>query len=780
MTNHWIDYQHADVLMNIGGNTAENHPISMKWITKAREKGAKLIVVDPRFTRTAAVADLYAPIRPGTNTAFFAGLINYALEKDLYHKEYVLNYTNASSLINPDYKFNDGLFSGAKEWEHGQYTYDKSTWTYQTDKDGNILKDETLQDPNCVFQLMKKHYSRYDVKTVSAITGCPEDAFKAVADLFCSTGKAGKAGNILYAMGITQFTHGSQNTRILSMLQLLLGNVGIAGGGVNAQRGQSNVQGACDMGQLYHIITGYMPMPRDGQDLAAYNATTPKSGFWSNRPKFIASMLKAWYGDKATVDNDFCFDYLPRLDKDRSHMAMYKYMANGEVKGMFCFADNPAVGGPTAYRKREYAKKLDWLIAADIFENETAAFWKAPGENPEEIDTEVFLLPAAMAFERDGSTTNSGRWIQWRNKAQEPLGDAKSDLWITDKIFKAVKALYEKEGGVFAGPILDMVWDYGDADSAEKVAMEINGYKVPSGDLIQAFADFADDGSTAAGSWIYAGYFNNAGNPNCKRRTREAEGIGSNLEWSWAWPMNRRIVYNRCSADAAGNPWNPDLPVLWWDGKEWKRNDVPDFNATLPPEETAKKPFIMTPELQARFFAPGMVEGPFPEHYEPWESPVKNIMSSVQFNPCSKVWYPGDNAEVGSSEFPYIATSYRLTEHYQSGIMTRNMPWLNEAMPEMFVEISPTLAAKIGVKNGDKVVVESKRAAIECKVAVTPRLKALKINGEEKEIVGMFFHWGFMGLSSGASANDLIPSIGCANTTIPEFKAFVCNIRRAG
>lgn len=766
--------------MNFGGNTAENHPISMKWIKRAMDKGAKLIVVDPRFTRTAALADLYAPIRPGTNIAFLSGLINYTLENNLYHDEYVRNYTNASSLIDPNFSFEDGLFSGANDWENGQYKYDKNTWDYQTDADGNILKDETLQDPNCVFQLMKKHFSRYDVKTVSEITGCPEDTFRAVADLFCSTGQPGKAGNILYAMGITQFTHGSQNVRSVAILQLLLGNIGIAGGGVNAQRGQANVQGACDMGQLYHILTGYMPMPSDGQDLAAYNATTPKSGFWSNRPKFIASMLKAWYGDKATAENDFCFDYIPRLDKDRSHMAMYKYMAQGEMKGMFCFADNPAVGGPTAFRKREYAKKLDWLISSDIFENETAAFWKAPGENPEEIDTEVFLLPAAMAFERDGSITNSGRWIQWRNKAQDSPGETRSDLWIIDHIFKAVKNLYAKEGGAFPAPILDMVWDYGDDPDVGKVAMEINGYKVDSGELIQGFSDFADDGSTAAGVWIYAGYFNDANNPNCKRRVKETEGIGSNLEWCWAWPMNRRIVYNRCSADPAGNPWNPNLPVLWWDGAEWKRNDVPDFNANVPPEETAQGPFIMTAELQARLFSSSMTDGPFPEHYEPWESPVKNAMSSIQFNPCTKVWYPGDNAEPGSSEFPYIATSYRLTEHYQSGIMTRNMPWLNEAMPEMFVEISPSLATKIGVKSGDKVVVESKRGRIECKVAVTPRLKPFKIKGEDKEMVGMFFHWGFMGLSTGASGNDLIPSIGCANTNIPEFKAFLCNIRRAG
>ncbi len=784
MTNHWIDYQHSDVIMNIGGNTAENHPISMKWIQKALDKGAKLIVVDPRFTRTAALADVYAPIRPGTNTAFLNGLINYAIVNNKYHKDYVKMYTNASSLINPAFGYSDGLFTGAEDAPArgpGQKSYKTDTWTYQRDAEGKILKDETLQDPNCVWQLFKKFYSRYDVKTVSELTGCPEDKFIEVAELFCSTGQPGKAGNISYAMGITQFSHGSQNTRAISILQLLLGNVGIAGGGVNAQRGQINVQGATDMGMLYHILPGYMPMPRDGQDLAAYNAATPAGGFWVNRPKFIAAMLKAWYGDKATAENDFCFDYLPRLDKDRSSVAYYTYMAKGEIKGLFCFADNPVVSGASTIKKRKAQAKLDWLVCADLFENETAAFWKAPDMNPAEIDTEVFLLPAAAPFEKEGTVANSGRWIQWRNKAQEPTGNAKSDLWIVDKLFKAVRELYKKEGGAFPAPILEMTWDYGNEPDVAKVCMEINGYYVADGKLMTGFADFVnnDPGVVAAGAWIYAGFYQDAANPNCKRRIKETEGIGSNLEWSWAWPMNRRIVYNRASCDAAGNPWNPDLPVVWWDGKEWKRHDVPDFNAAVPPEDTASKAFIMTPELQARLFAAGMVDGPFTEHYEPWESVTKNkLTGNVEFNPCSTVWYPEDR---GSAEdYPYIATTYRLVEHYQTGAMTRNMPWLKEAMPEMFCEISPSLAAKIGVSNGDMVEVESKRGKIKMKAAVTTRVRPLIINGEEKEIVGMPMHWGFMGLSTGATCNDLSPTIGCANTTIPEFKSFICNIRRAG
>jgi len=388
MTNHWIDYQHSDVFLCIGLNTAENHPVSMKWIQKAKDvKGAKLITVDPRFTRTAAVSDIYAPIRPGTNTAFLSGLINYALVNGMFHQEYVVNYTNASYLVNPEYTFNDGLFSGAQDI-NGQTVYDKSSWSYQTDADGQVLKDESLENPNCVFQLMKRHYSRYTLSMVSRVTGCPVDKLREVAEVFCSTGQPGKAGNIMYAMGITQFTHGAQNVRSIAILQLLLGNMGIAGGGVNAQRGQSNVQGSTDMAMLYHIIPGYMAVPHESRHatLADYHRVeTPKTSYWANKPKFFNSLLKAFWGENAQQSNDFCYDYFPKLDKNRSHIAMYKYMGQNEVKGMICWADNPAVGGPTASRKRKVSSNLDWQVVVDIFENETATFWKEPGVDPEEV-----------------------------------------------------------------------------------------------------------------------------------------------------------------------------------------------------------------------------------------------------------------------------------------------------------------------------------------------------------------------------------------------------------
>ncbi|UNC90832.1 formate dehydrogenase-N subunit alpha [Candidatus Contubernalis alkaliaceticus] len=785
MTNHINDFQHSDVVMNIGGNTAEMHPISMKWIQRARDtKGAKLIVADPRVSRTAAVADLYAPLRPGTNVAFLSGLIQYALENEKYHREYVVNYTNASYLVNPDFKFEDGLFSGAGKHSEGHVLYDKSTWAYQRNGDGSILKDETLEDPNCVFQLMKEHYSRYDIKTVSEITGCPQDKFRETAELFCSTGEPGKAGSISYSMGQTQFTCGAANVRSTAILQLLLGNLGIAGGGVNAQRGQSNVQGACDMGNLYHIIPGYLGMIRDNlhPTFNDYNEKeTPATGYWSNKPKFLVSLLKAFWGENATAENDFCYDYFPKLDqKDRSHIGIFNYMGAGEIKGFINWADNPAVSGPNCSKERSSMANLDWLVCVDLFECETAAFWKAPGTDPANIDTEVFLLPAALHIERDGTIANTGRWIQWRNKAVEAPGDCKPDLWIVDRLFKAVKKAYEADPGPFPNPILEMHWGYGeDADSAE-VAKEINGYETATGNLLNNFTALADDGSTTCGSWIYSGYYNDESNPPCKKRIRETEGIGNHSDWSFSWPVNRRILYNRCSCDADGKPWNPDVPVMWYDNGEWTGNDIPDFNATVSPEENVNTPFIMRPELQALLFGPGMADGPFPEYYEPWESPYDNIMSSVQFNPCSQVWYPQERAEVGSTEFPYVATSYRLTEHYQSGTMTRNIPWLNELMPEIFVEISPSLADIINVQNGDKVEVSSKRGQYEAVACVTPRLKPLNVYGQDTEIVGIVWHWGYMGKSTGPTANDLTPSIGDANTTIPEYKAFVCNVRRVG
>lgn len=802
MTNHWNDYQHSDVFMNIGGNTAENHPISMKWIEKAREtKGAKLIVVDPRVSRTAAVADVYVSIRPGTNIAYLGGLINYIFENERYHREYVEAYTNSSYLVNEGYDLNEetGLFSGAfDDPVRNATSYDQETWMYQRDEEGNVLKDETLEDPNCVFQLMKNHYSSYTIDNISSMTGADPDALRESYELFSSTGQAGKAGNILYAMGITQFTHGAQNVRAVAVTQLLLGNMGIAGGGVNAQRGQSNVQGSTDMAMLYHIIPGYMPTPQQAAhpSLQSYNDSGPPAGWWTNRPKYIVSLLKAFYGNNATQGNEFGYQWLPKLDGlDHSHIAQYKDMSEGIVEGMICWADNPAVSGPSASDKRRYQGNLKWLVSVDLFENETASFWQGPGMKPEEIDTEVFILPAASGYERDGNKANSGRWIQWTWKCQDPPGEAKSDLWIVNEMFKRLQALYNAEGGAVPEQITNMFWDYDGPDGEidiVKVCKELNGYRVADDSLVTNFVGLQDDGSTACGNWLYSGYYNNYDNPATKKRIKEKEGLGFNQDWSFAWPLNRRIVYNRASCDLQGNPWNPDAPVIWWDETQerWVGNDVPDIPGSWDLETSTENPFIMLPEGVGRLHCINALrDGPFPTHFEPADSLVPNLLyPSATYNPASQRFYEDHTVETDEERerYPYIITTYRVVEHYQSGVVTRNLPWLNEAMPELFIEISEELAEELGISNGDNVTIESKRLfkdgaqdGIEAKACVTKRFKPMEIQGQKRHVVGMPWHWGFKGMSTGAVTNDLSPSVGDPNTTIPEYKAFLCNVRRS-
>ena len=778
MTNNFSDYRNADIFLIIGANPAEAHPMAMRHIGKALAKGAKMIVVDPRFTKTAAKADIYVPLRPGTDIAFLYGMIKYAIENDLYQHEYVLNYTNASYLISPDYNFADGLFSGLEE-KDGKLSYNTASWAYQKDGD-NIKKDPTLQDPQCVWQIMKKHVSRYDIKTVRKVTGTPEDILRKAYATYCESGKPDKAGNLIYVLGITQHSYGTQNTRATCMVQLLLGNVGMPGGGLNPQRGQSNVQGACDMGMLWNNITGYLNVP-DATKHPTYKdyleVETPKTGFWSNKPKFLASLLKAWYGEKATKENDFCYDWLPKSDgKDHSHMSSYVSLAEEEIKGVFCWAENPSVAGPDASHEAKALENADWMVCVDLFENETAAFWKRPGVNPADIKTEVFLLPGAHIYESEGTRTNSARNIQWRWKAIEPPGQARSSLWIADRIFKAVREEY-RSGGKFTEPILNMVWNYDkpgqDEPDIEKIAIEINGYNVADGRVLGTFGDLKDDGSTACGVWVYTGYYYVDPQeqdpllkvPATKRHgTEDKSGLGVYPKWTFVWPLNRRIVYNRCSADPTGRPWKKDKPLMAWNGTKWITNDVPDFGVTdaatkapVPPEKTANAPFIMLPEGQARFFNPsGLKEGPMPEHYEPVESPVKNLISKQQNNPMAMRWGGEFSklAETGSKEFPYVATTVHYIEHYQTGVRTRNSPMLIELMPEQFATISPTLAGKLGIKPGDEIFVSSARAEIKMKANVLPIVKPLIVNGSPVEIVSLPWSWGYMGLSKGDIGND--------------------------
>ena len=815
MTNHWNDLQNADVILVMGSNAASNHPISFKWINKAIEKGAKLISVDPRFTQTSSKAHIYARLRSGTDIAFLGGMIKYILDNERMQKEYVAEYTNASFLIDENFGFGDGLFTG---YDPKGRKYDRSTWKYQVDASGIPKMDKTLQNPRCVYQLLKKHYSRYNRDIVSDITGTPKDDLLKVYQAYAETGKPDKAGTILYAMGWAQHTVGTQNIRAMCIIQLLLGNMGMAGGGVNALRGESNVQGSTDHGLLFHIWTGYNPSSQSSdKTLKEYNERyTPKTqdpqsvNWWKNRPKYIASFLKAMFGANATKENDFGYDWMPKLDvgQNASWLMLFDQMAKGKFKGFFSWGQNPACSGANAGKVRKAMENLDWLVNVNLFDNETGSFWKGPGKDPSKIKTEVFMLPCAASFEKEGSLSNSGRWMQWRYKAVNPPGQALPDLDIIHELYLKVRKLYKEKGGTFPEPILNLSWNYGykGPDGMIKhpdphyVAKEINGYTAKdievedaktkvktmvakAGEQLGSFAFLQDDGSTTCGNWVYCGSYTQAGNMAARRGKADPSGIGLYPGWSWCWPVNRRIIYNRASVNKEGKPWDPKRAVIWWDGTKWQ-GDVPD--GAQPPGDVY--PFIMQPEGYARIFGPGLNEGPFPEHYEPLECPInKNLMSSQIFNPTVKIF---GEAGVGAGadkylscdpRFPLVCTTYRVTEHWQTGVMTRWTPWLIELEPQMFVELSKELAKEREIRNGERVVVKSARGEVEAKAIVTDRFKPFKIAGQIVHQVGIPWHFGWITPPDGGdSANLLTPTIGDANTMIPESKAFMVNVEKKG
>jgi formate dehydrogenase major subunit len=796
MTNHWIDLKNSDVILIMGSNAAENHPISFKWVTEAMENGATLISVDPRFTRTSSKADIYAPVRSGTDIAFLGGLIKYILDNNLYHQEYVVEHTNAPFLINPDFEFNEGVFSG---YIADKRAYDKSTWSYQTDANGIPLEDSTLQDPNCVFQLLKKHYERYDPDTVSQVTGTPKEDLLKIYEAYAATGAPDKVATIMYAMGWTQHTYGTQNIRTAAMIQLLLGNVGRAGGGINALRGESNVQGSTDHCLLFHILPGYLKSPRaKDETLEAYNAAyTPQSNdpmsanWWQHYPKYSVSLLKWMYGDNATPENEFGYQWLGKLaDNDNySWLSMFESMYAGNIKGFFAWGQNPAVGGANANMNRKAMENLDWMVSVNLWDTETASFWQRPGADPASIKTEVFSLPVAASVEKEGSITNSGRWGQWRWKAVDPPGEAEPDSWIINQLMIRLRALYEADPGPNPEPILKLAWDYGpDEADIHQVAKEINGWAmsdvkdadgnivVPAGKLVKNFTQLKDDGSTACANWLYSGSYNEDGNMMARRDNVDPHpaGIGLYSNWAWAWPVNRRIIYNRASCDAQGQPFDPARFVIRWNGEKWE-GDVPDGGWA----PDAKHAFIMKPEGHARIFGAGLADGPFPTHYEPWESPVDNLLyPGQQISPAFKIWDSEMDYQGDRNQYPLVGTTYRLSEHWQSGAMTRNVPWLAEMQPEMFVEMSPELAAERGVENGEKVLVESARGSIEAVAMVTRRMRPFQLNGKVVHQVGLPWHWGYKGLVTGGSANELTPPIGDANTMIPETKAFLCDVKK--
>ena len=811
MTNHWIDIKNSDCILVMGSNAAENHPISFKWVMEAKKNGAKLISVDPRFTRTSAVGDFYASLRSGTDIAFLGGMIKYILDNDKYFKEYVAEYTNAPFIVSEKYQFKDGLFAG---YDPDKRRYDKSFWAFEKDERGIPKKDRSLKHPRCVFQLLKQHYSRYDLDTVSSITGTPKEDLLKVYEMYSETGKRDKAGTIMYAMGWTQHTVGVQIIRTMAIIQLLLGNIGIAGGGVNALRGESNVQGSTDHCLLWHILPGYLKVPKASQaTLGDYNKKyTPKSNdplsanWWGNYPKYSVSLLKSLFGDKATKENDFGYQWLPKADDGRvySWLDLFDDMYNGKIKGFFAWGQNPACSGANADKNRKALAKLDWLVNVNIFPNETGWFWKGPGMDPKKIKTEVFFLPCAVSVEKEGSITNSGRWMQWRYKAADPPGFARADGDIIIELMQKVKYFYRKDKeAVFPEPILNLKWDYTTnwKYDPHKVAKEINGYfqrdvvvkgkSFKKGDLVPSFAYLQDDGSTSSGNWLYCNSYTNKGNMSARRK-REKEGIGLNSEWAWCWPVNRRILYNRASVDKYGKPWNPERAVIRWDpnakgGKGGWIGDVPDggwppmlkADGSLNPK--TKYPFIMKPQGHAHIFGPGRADGPFPEHYEPIEGPVdKNPFSSQITNPTAPLYHTDLDVYCRCDpKYPIVATTYRVSEHWQTGILTRWLPWLLEAQPQLFVEMSKELAALRGIKNGERVIVDSPRGQVEAVAIVTNRFRPFKVLGKVIHQVGLPWHYGWIYPKDGGdSANLLTPSTGDPNTRIPETKAFMVNVRK--
>jgi formate dehydrogenase major subunit len=929
MTNHWVDLKNADVFMICGANPSENHPCCWKWLEKAREeRDAKIIVVDPRFTRSAARADFFAFIRPGTDIAFFGALIKYAIDKNYLNWEYVQNFTNAPIKVNPDYKGPgelDGLFSG---YNAETRKYDIKTWSYQADaageptrvallpiaedplykgrgvpngpmdSSGNFIPNGDAAIAGTVFAKLKEHYSRYtyegDDSIVSRVCGMSPESFKAVAEAYVGiTHKRDKSGNLMYAMGLTQFTIGTEKIRTFAILQGLLGNTGMPGGGINALRGESNVQGSTDFALLSHILNGYIAVPNstDNPDLTKYlEKITPKAGYWVNTPKFIKSYLMAYWGPYAKANSlDKAFDLHPKVKKGKNytHIGLFEDMYAGIIKGCIAWGQNPVVGGANANLEAAAMDKLDWFVAADLWETESMNFWRRPGTEPKDIQTEVWVLPAASSVEKPGSVTNSGRLAQYRWKAVEPPGEAEPDAWMMHQIMKALKELYTTEGGPAKEAVTELFWAYDEDENGEpnldQVLLEIQGFIWPSGEFsweeafkkpVFGFGNLKDDGSTCCGNWIFSGEWasdtdvetaakilgidgqlpkDSTGKVVIPRDNQALEwngisfdkakwhfqktpvyylgkdgttiytenppsdakmiNVGTNPVWAWSWPVNRRIIYNRGSCDYSGKPFAPNKALFTFkeDGNLGMKNDVNDFY--LPADLTGKvtlvnysgaNPFIMNKEvgaLVARLFSNSLLEGPFPEHYEPRESPVNNVISGTQNNPIAVLDWPSAKedpekwgfAEIGDPKYPYIGTTYRVTEHWQAGQMTRNNSWLGEAMPEQFVEISVELADELGIKSGDLVEMESKRGKMQGIAVVTVRLKPLIIgdNGSTRtvHIVGTTWHYGYIGLFTGGperngfskknyASNQLTGHVGDGNTTIPESKAFLVNLRK--
>ena len=802
MTNLWTDIRNTDLVIVMGGNAAEAHPCGFKWVTEAKaNRGAKLIVVDPRFTRTASVADVYAPIRQGTDIAFLFGVMNYCIQNDKVHWDYVKAFTNAPYVVKDGFDFHDGLFSG---YDEATRDYDKSTWGYELGPDGYVISDDALEHPRSVWQLLKKHVSAYTPEMVERICGSPKDKFLKVAQMIAETSSPTKTMTSMYALGWTQHSKGSQNIRAMAMLQLILGNIGMRGGGMNALRGHSTIQGLTDIGLMSNLLPGYLTIPTEKE--ATFDAYMSTRGFkplrpgqmsyWQNYKKFFVSFQKAMWGSAATPENNFAYDWLPKLDvPGYDVLRTFELMHEGKLNGYFCQGFNALLSFPNRRKITDAFSKLKFLVVMDPLQTETARFWQNHGEyndvDPSKIQTEVIELPTTCFAEDEGALVNSGRWLQWHWAGGTPPGEAKSDSWILAQLYLRLKALYEKEGGAFPDPIVNLDWRYADPSSpkAEELAKELNGYAteditdpneptkvlLQKGKQVASFAALRDDGKTASGCWIYSGCYTEAGNNMARRDTSDPDSTGLYPKWSWSWPLNRRILYNRASADTNGNPWDPNRKLLWWDGSKWTGYDVPDIAPNSKPDVVG--PFIMNGEGTARLFTLGLMrDGPFPAHYEPFESPVINVVApKLRGNPAARV-FKDDLAQFGDAKaFPYAATSYRLTEHFH--FWTKHNEVNAALQPEFFVEISEELAKEKGIKGGGWVRVWSNRGSVKAKAVVTKRIKPLICDGKTVHVVGIPLHWGFMGAAKkGFGPNSLTPYVGDANVETPEFKAFLVNI----
>lgn len=802
MTNSWTDIKNTDLVIIMGGNAAEAHPCGFKWVTEAKaQRGAKLIVVDPRFTRSASVADFYAPIRQGTDIAFLLGAIKYCIDNDKIQHDYVRAFTNAPYLVKEGYGYQDGLFTG---YDEAKRDYDRSTWEYELGPDGYVQIDETLQNPRCVYQLLKAHIAAYTPEMVERICGTPKDKFLTICKMISETSARDKVMTSMYALGWTQHSKGSQNIRTMAMLQLMLGNIGVRGGGMNALRGHSNIQGLTDIGLMSNLIPGYLTLPTDKEvDFTTYMSTRQfkpmrpnQMSYWQNYKKFMVSFMKAMWGKAATPENNFAYDWLPKLDVPGYDMLRYfDMMHQGKVNGYFCQGFNPLLSLSNRGKVTQALSKLKFLVSMDPLQTETARFWKDEGVHndvkPETIQTEVFELPTTCFAEDEGSLVNSGRWLQWHWPGQEPPGEAKTDTWIMAQLHQRLRALYQKEGGAFPDPVTNLHWPYREPDdpAPDEMAREMNGYVVttvtdpvdPSkivlekGKQVDTFGQLRDDGSTACGCWIYSGCWTERGNMMARRDTSDPGNTGAYSNWAFSWPANRRILYNRASADMDGKPWDPKRKLIEWNGTNWTGFDVPDIAPTAKPQDVG--PFIMNPEGTARLFARGMMkDGPFPTHYEPFESPVVNVLApKIRGNPAARI-FKDDLAALGTSDkFPYAATSYRLTEHFH--FWTKHV-WVNAVLqPEFFVEISEQLAAEKNIQPGGWVKVSSNRGQVHAKAVVTKRIKPLICDGKTVHIVGIPLHWGFTGAArKGFGPNSLTPFVGDANIETPEFKAFLVNV----